>query len=116
MSNDFDGGRKSSNYSEGRFSKLQHHVQSDLLYGYAPDVETFRLQTQVQDRVRVQSWHSVGGAEKSVSSIKGALGTMRKEEQKRNQVCQRLVLAGTIVGVSISAALIVVPLVSLFVH
>lgn len=116
MSNEFEGGRRSSNYGEGRFSKLQHHVQSDLLYGYAPNVELFRAQTQAQDRVRVQSWHSVGGSEKSVSSIKGALGTMRKEEQKRNQLCQRFILVGTVFGVGVSSALIVVPLVSLFAH
>lgn len=116
MSNDYDGGRKTSNYGDGRYSKLQHHVQSDLLYGYATDIETMRQQTQLQDKVRVQSWHSVGGSEKSVSSIKDSLGSMRQEEQKRQQLSQRVVLVGTVLGVAVSAALIVIPLVSLFSH
>ena len=115
-STEFNGDRKTSNYGDSKYSKLSHHVQSDLLYGYAPDVEAVRQQTQEQDRVRVQSWHSVGGSEKSVSSIKESLGSMRQGDQKRHNLGHRLMLAGTILGVSISAALIIVPLVSLFGH
>ncbi len=113
---EYQGGRASSNYGEARFSKLQHHVKSDMLWGYAPDVEAFRQQTVQSDRLRVASWHSVGGSENSVSSIKDSVGSMRVQAQKRNNLCHRMTMVLTIAGVSLSAALIIVPLYNLFNH
>lgn len=113
---EFQGGRKGSNYNDDKYSKLQHHVKEDMLWGYAPDVESFRQQTVQQDRQRVSSWHSVGGSENSVSSIKESVGNMRVGAQKRANLAHRVGIAVTIAGVSISAALIVIPLMNLFTH
>lgn len=112
----FQGGKKSSNYGDSRYSTLHHHVNSDMLWGYAPDMETVRQQTQQNDRLRVSSWHSVGGSENSIASIKESTSNMRIASQKRANIKHKVALAVTIAGVSLSAVLIIVPLMNLLPH